>query len=136
MNNKQRQEKFLDKKDYTPMYGIYQIKDGSRLRSYRFLDYETLRVVGKKVKRDNYSFVYAESVPGGKINLEEIYTRFNLDPPADFTGYSLSVSDVVVMKYTDGNYAASYVDYAGFKTIPGFMAESGRSPRKQSGAEM
>jgi hypothetical protein len=31
------------------------------------------------------------------MSLEDIYTKFNIDHPADFAGHSLSVSDVVVL---------------------------------------
>lgn len=44
--------------------------------------------------------------------LEEIYTRFNINHPTDFTGHSLSPSDVVSV---DGN--AYFVDNIGFKPV-------------------
>ena len=47
--------------------------------------------------------------------LEALYTKFNMERPADFKGHSLSVSDVVVIK--DKPY---YVDSFGFKELPEF----------------
>lgn len=44
--------------------------------------------------------------------LEEIYTRFNINHPTDFTGHSLSPSDVVSV---DGN--AYFVDNIGFEPV-------------------
>lgn len=134
MTNESRQRKFLDKTDFEPMYAIYQLKDDKRLWDYMFTNYETMHKRGRKIKRNNYNLVYAESMLHGKMHLEQIYTKFNIDHPADFKGHSLSVSDVVVTKYKDGSYAASYVDSFGFKFIPDFMLDSGRS--RKSGSEM
>jgi len=136
MSNKQLQKQFLDKKDYTPMYGIYQLKNESRLRDYRFTNYETLHKLGKKVERSNYNLVYAATMEDGKIGLDDIYMEFNLDHPDDFRGHSLSVSDVIVYEYGGNQYSAHYVDSFGFKPLPKFMSESGRASRRQSGAEM
>lgn len=44
--------------------------------------------------------------------LEDLFTKFNIDHPADFTGHSLSVSDIVEL---DGkNY---YCDSCGWKEV-------------------
>ena len=40
-------------------------------------------------------------------SLEDIYTRFNLDHPADFKGHSLSVSDIVVLHQNGKIYPIS-----------------------------
>ena len=51
-----------------------------------------------------------------------IYERFNIQRPADFTGHSLSVSDVVVLN--DGSTVkAYYVDSIGFAELPEFFKE-------------
>ena len=41
----------------------------------------------------NYSCVYTGTVP--EQSLEDIFCLFNQDLPSDFTGHSLSVSDIV-----------------------------------------
>ena len=52
----------------------------------------------------NYDLVYEGSMadvtdnPDLRIQLEAIYRKFNLERPDDFTGHSLSVSDVVVVR--------------------------------------
>lgn len=56
------------------------------------------------------------------MSLEDIYTKFNIDHPADFTGHSLSVSDVVVL-HQDGENTSHYVDSVGYREIPGFTKE-------------
>ena len=49
-----------------------------------------------------------------------IYTRFNIDHPADFKGHSLSVSDIVVL-HQDGKDTAHYCDRFGFSQVPEFL---------------
>ena len=56
------------------------------------------------------------------MSLEDIYTKFNIDHPADFTGHSLSVSDVVVL-HQDGENTSHYVDSVGYREIPEFTKE-------------
>lgn len=53
-------------------------------------------------------------------NLESIYTRFNVDHPKDFTGHSLSMSDVVVI-HQDGKDTAHYCNRVGFAEVPEFF---------------
>ena len=62
------------------------------------MDY--LEKEGIPVSRENYTLVYSGELKEG-MSLEDIYTQFNVDHPADFTGHSLSVSDVVVL-HQDG----------------------------------
>jgi hypothetical protein len=47
---------------------------------------------------------------------ENIFQQFNVNRPADFTGHSLSVSDIIVTN-RNGAEAAFYVDSAGFKDV-------------------
>ena len=51
--------------------------------------------------------------------LEQIYVEFNLHRPADFTGHSLSVSDIVALKQ-DGVVSYHYCDSFGFRELPDF----------------
>ena len=99
-------------------YEIYQIPAGSEHRDIRFLDYEKLGSMGLTPKKANY-----ESVYGGNLDdipytdkLEGIYTMFNIEHPEDYTGRSLSVSDVVVINDENGR-KAYYVDSVGFKDV-------------------
>lgn len=132
-DNVARKADFLDRSQTDPMHAIYQLKDDGGLWDYAFTDYDTLKKSGKKVERKNYDLIYA--APHSGENLEEIYTRFNVDRPSDFRGHSLSLSDVVVLKSSDGRYTAHYTDSFGFKQLRGFMTDSG-SARKASGSEM
>ena len=102
-------------------YGIYQLKDSAETRDIRFMDMDYLEKEGIPVSRENYTLVYTGELTEG-MSLEDIYTKFNIDHPADFTGHSLSVSDVVVL-HQDGENTSHYVDSVGFKEIPEFTKE-------------
>ncbi len=85
-------------------FGIYQLKDGDGMRDYHFEPYDRLQAAGLSVEATNYDLIYtAELTPG--TSLEDIYTRFNIDHPADFKGHSLSTSDVVVLHQNGQNTA-------------------------------
>jgi len=52
--------------------------------------------------------------------LEELYAKFNVSRPDDFTGHSLSVSDIVALRQ-NGVVSCHYVDSIGFQELPGFL---------------
>ena len=54
------------------------------------------RKKGMTVARADYDLIYTAPLTE-KDTLDGIYERFNIQRPADFTGHSLSVSDVVVL---------------------------------------
>ena len=103
------------------IFAIYQIKGGPETRDYRFEAYESLQEAGLAVDRQNYDLVYTAPLDG-KTTLEDIYRTFNLDRPADFTGHSLSVSDVVVLTRS-GKEEAHYCDSFGFTPVPEFFLQ-------------
>ena len=100
-------------------FSIYQLKGGSETLDYRFEPLDTIRNNGLSVKPENYEQVYTAPLTA-KDNLESIYTRFNVDRPADFTGHSLSVSDIVVL-HQNGKDTAHYCDRFGFSQVPEFL---------------
>ena len=103
------------------IFAIYQIKGGPETRDYRFEAYESLQEAGLAVDRQNYDLVYTAPLDG-KTTLEDIYRTFNLDRPADFTGHSLSVSDIVVLTRS-GKEEAHYCDSFGFAPVPEFFLQ-------------
>jgi hypothetical protein len=110
-------------------FGIYQLKPDEELRPYRFASMEELEKNGLAPDRDNYALVYSASLnendtPGS------IFERFNIDRPEDFTGHSLSVSDVIVIK-RDDSVTSSYTDSYGFAELPGFLG--GETSPQQNG---
>lgn len=105
-------------------YAIYQLKGGEDLRDYRFEGMERLNSIGLTVERENYELVYTAPLAdfsGDKDHaLNKLYEQFNINHPADFTGHSLSVSDIVALKI-DGTVSSHYVDSFGFKELPQFL---------------
>ena len=106
-------------------FSIYQLKGGNETLDYRFEPLDSIHRNGLSVKPENYELVY-EAPLTTKDNLESIYTRFNVDRPADFTGHSLSVSDIVVL-HQDGKDTAHYCDRAGFSEVSEFLQPAQKS---------
>lgn len=74
---------------------------------------------------ENYKLVYLGELSElqGQTQsetLEAIYTKFNIDHPADYKAHSLSVSDIVVL-HENGENTAHFVDSFGFTELPKFM---------------
>ena len=105
--------------NYRDTFTIYQLKGGPGMWDYRFEPLERLHAAGLAVDRTNYRRVY-DAPLAGTDTLESICQRFNIDHPADYTGYSLSVSDIVVL-HRDGKDTAHYVDSFGFPEVPQFL---------------
>ena len=106
-------------------FSIYQLKGGNETLDYRFEPLDSIHRNGLSVKPENYEQVYTAPLTA-KDNLESIYTRFNVDRPADFTGHSLSVSDIVVL-HQDGKDTAHYCDRAGFSEVSEFLQPAQKS---------
>ena len=102
-------------------YGIYQLQEGADKRDYRFMGMAYLQEQGITVDGADYQFIYGDELQEGDT-LEALYEKFNTDHPADYTGHSLSVSDVVVLK-KDKELTAYYVDSFGYQELPEFAAQ-------------
>lgn len=102
-------------------FGIYQLKDTEESRDIHFMGLEYLESKGIAVTRENYDLLYTAPLEED-TSLEDIYTRFNIDCPADFRGHSLSVSDVVVL-HQNGENTSHYVDSFGYREVPEFTKE-------------
>ena len=102
-------------------FGIYQLKDTEEARDIHFMGMDYLESKGIAVKKENYDLLYTAPLEEG-TSLEDIYTRFNIDRPADFRGHSLSVSDVVVL-HQNGENTSHYVDSFGYREVPEFTKE-------------
>lgn len=75
---------------------------------------------------DNYDTIYTGLVVCGQnrtATLENLFEILNVNRPADFTGHSLSVSDIVALKQ-NGVVSYHYCDSVGFQGLPGFMSEN------------
>lgn len=94
------------------MCRIHQLKPNVDMRM-KFIGYDELEKRGfGKPDMNNYRVVYDGNI--GTNNLEEIYSILNQDDkPQEFTGYSLSVSDVIEL-YDEDSAEFQYVDKFGF----------------------
>ncbi len=118
------QQKRQAEQEQGDTFSIYQLMRGDETRDLRFEPYDRLQATGHSVDRANYELIYTAPL-APDTSLEDIYTRFNIDHPADFKGHSLSVSDIVVL-HRDGRDAAHYVDSIGYRDVPEFFKEQGR----------
>ncbi len=92
---------------------IWQLKSNSDF-DLRFISYDEVFKNFGQPDKENYELVYDGEVESN--DLELIYTKFNLNHPAGFTGHSLSMSDVVELYNSTGS-EFHYVDRFGFKKI-------------------
>ena len=92
-------------------YKLYQIKDWEN-NPYVFRGFNTAQKYGFNLK--DYEVVYSGEVPDDEIEkvLEDFFTLFNVYRPQDFTGRSMSISDIIEL---DGEYY--YTESFGFKKI-------------------
>lgn len=104
-------------------YLIYQLKDTPETQDFRFKSYSWLELTGKTCELKNYNLVYNGAMEVHDT-LDALYDRFNIQRPADFTGHSMSISDVVVIQQSTSEAAAYYVDNIGFKKLTDFMKEN------------
>ena len=102
-------------------YEILQIKDGSDGEQYRFWGMNYVQETGLQVNVSDYESKYQGELKPGET-LDTLYERFNIHRPEDFTGHSLSVSDVIVLE-SGGDKKAFYVDSFGFCEVEDFFAE-------------
>ena len=111
-------------------FGIYQITARDPEHDYRFMNLDFVKRHGMEVNCADYELVYTAPLTENDT-LEAIYERFNIQRPADFTGHSLSVSDVVVLN--DGkSIKACYVDSIGFAELPDFFKERKMDLKKET----
>ena len=101
-------------------YVIYQLKK-SEERTYQFMGMREASNFGFEIHGEDYELIYSDRL-GMEDTLNFLYEKFNINHPQDFTGHSLSVSDVVVMR-KNGESKAYYVDSFGFTELPEFIHE-------------
>ena len=103
-------------------YAIMQLKQDSP----RELHYSALDRIPAPPAPSNYDVIYTGPIvceQSQMATLERLYEIFNLNRPGDFTGHSLSVSDIVALKQ-DGVVSYHYCDSIGFKELPDFRQEN------------
>ena len=107
----------------TDQYAILQLRRSEDTVYERFSSMRELERMGLEPNIDHYEVVYTAALRPYKDQntmLEELYEKFNVSRPEDFTGHSLSVSDIVALR-ENGAVSCHYVDSVGFKELPGFL---------------
>lgn len=97
-------------------YEIYQLNIHKRI-SYNFAGWDFAKAHGFNF--NDYDKIYEGKTRGSDLYniLEDFFDMFNLNRPKDFTGHSLSVSDIVVLTDESDNKTAYYCDLFGWKPI-------------------
>ncbi len=115
-----REQAFLENPGDT--YAIYQLKRDDATTDIRFMNSDYLKSKGIEPQYENYELVYTGGLKhdGTEMEkLENLYCVFNVEQPQDFTGHSLSVSDIVALKQA-GVVSYHYVDSIGYKELHNF----------------
>ncbi len=102
-------------------YAIYQID--SNQCDYHFEGRDYLMEHNVRVNPADYKFVYSGTerpLHTERDALDDLFYKFNANRPDDFRGYSLSVSDVVVLNH-DYRQKAYYIDKTGYIALPNFV---------------
>lgn len=102
-------------------YALYQLNTESKDVPYEFMGMDFVKDHGMEVTAADYKFVYS-GILHDSVSLDELYSIFNQNHPADFKGHSMSVSDVVIVN-RDGDMKAYYVDSFGFADLPDFVRQ-------------
>ena len=105
----------------TDRFEIYQLTADPANARLLFTSYDGVHADGMTINRSNYELKYSAPLTPD-TTLDSIYDQFNINRPADFTGHSLSVSDIVVL-HRNGQDTAHYVDSIGFADVPEFLTE-------------
>lgn len=105
-------------------FKIYQLPGGEKYHGIRFESIDRLKADGVQLNKDDYELMYEGEVGEfrGNATLEALFVQFNNDRPDDFSGHSLSVSDVIVIS-VDGKDTAYFCDSFGFTEMPEFFRE-------------
>ena len=117
---RKREQAFLESPGDT--YAIYQRKRDDATTDIRFMNSDYLKSKGIEPQYENYELVYTGGLnhDGTEMEkLENLYCVFNVEQPPDFTGHSLSVSDIVALKQA-GVVSYHYVDSVGYKELTNF----------------
>ena len=117
-----REQAFLESPGDT--YAIYQLKNDDTVAELRFMNSDHLKVKGVEPQYENYELVYTGALTqdGSQIEkLEDLYRIFNIEHPQDFSGHSLSISDIVALKQA-GVVSYHYVDSIGYKELHNFRS--------------
>ena len=103
-------------------YAVMQLKGSAPAE----LRYTGLNYLSQPPSPGNYDILYTGPIvcaQNHSATLENLFEIFNINRPGDFTGHSLSVSDIIALKQ-DGVVSYHYCDNVGFQELSGFMSEN------------
>lgn len=103
-------------------YAVMQLKGSAPAE----LHYTGLKYLSQPPSPGNYDILYTGPIvctQNQSATLENLFEIFNINRPGDFTGHSLSVSDIIALKQ-DGVVSYHYCDSVGFQELPSFMSEN------------
>lgn len=103
-------------------YAVMQLKGSAPAE----LRYTGLNYLSQPPSSGNYDILYTGPIACAQnqsATLENLFEIFNINRPGDFTGHSLSVSDIIALKQ-DGVVSYHYCDSVGFQELPSFMSEN------------
>ena len=107
-------------------FRILQLNREEGLQEYRFESLEKLEEQGLRVEEIHYHEVYEGTFQDEATTnerLHALYQQFNFNPPKEFTGHSLSVSDIIALQ-EQNVISYYYVDDIGFQQLPGFNSRN------------
>ena len=118
------EKQFLDSPG--DMVAIYQLKHDAP-DGLRFERYDHLKEPPDSLYYEcTYALKADPNIPRDQL-LEQQYMTFNIQRPEDFTGQSLSVSDIVALK-RNGLISYHYCDWAGYKELDYFKPQDSYPP--------
>ena len=102
-------------------YAIYHVDEGTPGKQHLFMNMAMVKEDGITIDAANYKCVYSGRLHENE-KLDDLYSMFNDNPPADYKAHSMSVSDVIITN-RGGDMQAYYVDRFGFAELPDFAAQ-------------
>ena len=102
-------------------YAIYHVDEDTPGKQHLFMNMAMVKEDGITIDAANYKCVYSSRLHENE-KLDDLYSMFNDNPPADYKAHSMSVSDVIITN-RGGDMQAYYVDRFGFAELPDFAAQ-------------
>ena len=102
-------------------YAIYHVDEDTPGKQHLFMNMAMVKEDGITIDAANYKCVYSGRLHENE-KLDDLYSMFNDNPPADYKAHSMSVSDVIITN-RGGDMQAYYVDRFGFAELPDFAAQ-------------
>ena len=102
-------------------YAIYHVDEDTPGKQHLFMNMAMVKEDGITIDAANYKCVYSGRLHENE-KLDDLYSMFNDNPPADYKAHSMSVSDVIITN-RGGDMQAYYVDRFGYEDLPDFAAQ-------------